>query len=165
YAHTGRAARGLPVDRGVASAWSRGTGCDTSDDIMSESFDLIVLGTGTAAATPANQCRKAGWRVAIVDDLPYGGTCALRGCDPKKVLVGIADVVDWHRRMIGSGVTGDAQIDWPALMRFKRSFTDPVPEAREASYEKAGIAPFHGQARFVAEDRVTISGTVLQARH
>ena len=57
---------------------------------MAKAFDLIVIGTGTAAATAANRCANAGWRVAVIDHLPYGGTCALRGCDPKKVLVGAA---------------------------------------------------------------------------
>ena len=95
-----------------------------------ERFDLIVLGTGQGGSGPAFKCRKAGWRVAVVDDLPYGGTCALRGCDPKKVLVGAAELVDWQRRMSDYGVTGEARIDWTALMRFKRSFTEPIPAKR-----------------------------------
>ena len=52
-----------------------------------ELFDLIVIGTGTAASVSALQCSSAGWNVAIIDSLPFGGTCALRGCEPKKVLV------------------------------------------------------------------------------
>src|SRR6266702_5002499 len=51
---------------------------------MAEPLDLIVIGTGTAGSGPAYRCRRAGWRVAVVDELPYGGTCALRGCDPKE---------------------------------------------------------------------------------
>ncbi|MGB6951077.1 MAG: FAD-dependent oxidoreductase, partial [Candidatus Cybelea sp.] len=54
-------------------------------------FDLLVVGTGSAGTAAALRCARAGWRVAIVDELPYGGTCALRGCDPKKVLVGVAE--------------------------------------------------------------------------
>jgi len=45
--------------------------------------------------------------VAIVDSRPFGGTCALRGCDPKKVLVGAAALIDWIRRMESKGVRGD----------------------------------------------------------
>ena len=52
-----------------------------------EIFDLIVIGTGTAASVAALQCSSAGWKVAIIDSLPFGGTCALRGCEPKKVFV------------------------------------------------------------------------------
>src|SRR2546427_11725995 len=51
---------------------------------MTKKFDLVVIGTGTAASTVASQCRKAGWQVAIIDSRPFGGTCPLRGCDPKK---------------------------------------------------------------------------------
>ena len=124
---------------------------------MMRTFDLVVIGTGTAAATVAMRCRAAGWRVAIVDSRPFGGTCALRGCDPKKVLVGAAEVVDWTRRMRGRGVDGDAvRIRWPELMRFKRSFTDPVPASCERSLTDAGIAPFHGRARFVGRASVRI---------
>jgi glutathione reductase (NADPH) len=132
---------------------------------MTDEFDLLVLGTGAGGSAPAYNCRAAGWRVAVIDDQPFGGTCGNRGCDPKKVLVGAAEVVSWHRRMRGHGVAGDASIDWPALMRFKRSFTDPVPAEREARFRKAGIETLHGEARFVSEDRVAIAGRELTAGH
>lgn len=132
---------------------------------MAESYDLIVIGTGAAGSGPATRCRAAGWRVAVVDDEPYGGTCALRGCDPKKVLVGAGDLVDWHRRMTDAGIAGDARIDWPALMRFKRTFTDPVPASREAGFQKAGIVTCHGAARFTAEDRLVVGDRELKAAH
>jgi glutathione reductase (NADPH) len=132
---------------------------------MTDEFDLLVLGTGAGGSAPAYNCRAAGWRVAVIDDQPFGGTCGNRGCDPKKVLVGAAEVVSWHRRMRGHGVAGDASIEWPALMRFKRSFTDPVPADREARFQKAGIETLHGEGRFIAEDRIAIAGRELTARH
>lgn len=55
---------------------------------MKTNFDLVVVGTGSAASTAAMECREAGWEVAMIDSRPFGGTCPLRGCDPKKVLVG-----------------------------------------------------------------------------
>ncbi len=72
---------------------------------MERKFDLIVIGTGAAGSAAAYKCRKAGWDVAIIDSRPFGGTCALRGCDPKKVLVGAAELIDWTRRMEGKGVS------------------------------------------------------------
>ena len=124
---------------------------------MAPSFDLIVIGTGMAANGAAHCCRQAGWRVAVVDDEPYGGTRPLRGCDPKKVLVAGADLVDWHRRMTGWGIAGEARIDWPALMRLKRTFTEPVPASRAAAFQQAGIATFHGVAWFAGVDRLAVA--------
>ena len=71
---------------------------------MSKNYDLIVIGTGSAASTVAYKCRSAGWEVVVIDSRPFGGTCALRGCDPKKVLVGAAELLDWHNRMAGYGI-------------------------------------------------------------
>src|SRR2546425_11423559 len=98
---------------------------------MDNKFDLIVIGTGAAGSTAAYECREAGWEVAIIDARPFGGACALRGCDPKKILVGAAELIGWNRRMEGKGVSArEAEIDWGALMRFKRTFTEHVPEDR-----------------------------------
>src|SRR6266852_4424606 len=127
-------------------------------------FDLVAIGTGAAASAVASRCRSAGWQVAIVDSRPFGGTCALRGCDPKKVLVGAAEVIDWSRRMQGNGVRAErALVDWPELMRFKRAFTEPVPKQTEQWMTKSGIATFHGRARFVGPAAVQVGDDVLDA--
>ena len=132
---------------------------------MDRNFDLVIIGTGAAGATAAYKCREAGWQVAIVDSRPFGGTCALRGCDPKKVLVGVADLIDWLRRMDGKGVSStDARIDWSLLMRFKRTFTDPVPEDREKKYAQAGIAMFHGRTHFLDRTKVQVGDDTLTGR-
>lgn len=133
---------------------------------MSKPFDVVVIGTGSAGVTAAVKCRDAGRSVAIVDSHPFGGTCALRGCDPKKVLVGAAEVIDAAARMRGKGVSGGpARLDWAELMRFKRSFTDPVPAAREKSMAKAGIATFHGRAHFTGPRVLEIGSETLEAGH
>ena len=49
-----------------------------------KTFDVIIIGTGEAASTVVWKCHSAGWNVAIVDSRPFGGTCLLRGCSPKK---------------------------------------------------------------------------------
>jgi glutathione reductase (NADPH) len=132
---------------------------------VGKTFDLIVLGTGTAGTGVATRCREAGWSVAIVDSRPFGGTCALRGCDPKRVLVGAAEAVDAARRLAGKGVAGDVRVDWAELMRFKRTFTDPVPGKREKAYADSGIASLHGKAKFVDPTAVQVDGERLEARH
>jgi len=133
---------------------------------MTKKFDLIVIGTGTAASTVAYKCRSAGWDIAVIDSRPFGGTCALRGCDPKKVLIGIAELIDWNNRMAGKGIVAeDIHIDWSSLMRFKKTFTEPVPKSREKAFTKAGIKMFHGKARFINKNTIKVNDDSLSGRH
>lgn len=133
---------------------------------MAKSFDLIAIGTGSATSAAADKCRAAGWNVAVIDSKPFGGTCALRGCDPKKVLVGAVELIDWNRRMNGKGVAAsDAHLDWSELMRFKRTFTDPVPQKKEKNFVRAGIATFHGRAHFVGPMSLAVGDETLVSRY
>ena len=132
---------------------------------MESEYDLVVIGSGTAAMGAAMRVRTAGWRVAVVDFRPYGGTCALRGCDPKKMLVGGAEAIDHARRMHGKGVTGDTSIDWHDLMAFKSGFTDPVPEKHLQRYAEKGIETYHGGALFIGRNQLVVGEQTLPFRH
>ncbi len=133
---------------------------------MPKTYDLVAIGTGTAAAIAASRCREAGWRVAVIDHLPFGGTCTLRGCDPKKVLVGVAESVDYAKRLQGKGVIAEQlAILWPALMAYKRTFTEPVPEMMERGFKEQGIDSYHGRARFTGRNSVCVGEEVFEARY
>ena len=128
---------------------------------MARQYDLVVVGAGTAAMTAASRVRSQGWSVAVVDFRPFGGTCALRGCDPKKMLIAGTSAVDHVNRMRGKGVAGDVRIEWSELMAFKRTFTDPVPELQEHNYQAKGIDTFHGEARFTGRQTLEVNGGQL----
>jgi glutathione reductase (NADPH) len=121
-------------------------------------YDLIVIGTGTAGTTVALNCRSKGLSVAIIDSLPFGGTCALRGCEPKKILVEAAKTIDANKRHEGKGIhdTDKVYLKWDELINFKKTFTEPFPEQRESSYKNAGIIPIYGKARFINTDSVKV---------
>jgi glutathione reductase (NADPH) len=132
---------------------------------LTANLDVIVIGTGEAARPVAYTCREAGRSVAVIDSLPFGGTCELRGCDPKKVLVGVAELVDWSHRMQGKGASLAMSVNWSDLIRFKCTFTDPVPRENEQSFEEAGISAFHGRAHFVDRTSVEVDGETLVGRN
>ncbi len=133
---------------------------------MTTTVDVIVLGTGSAAQTVAYTCRSAGWRVAVVDSRPFGGTCENRGCEPKKVLASMTELVDWSRRTQGKGVSAPSlALTWSDLIRFKRTFTDPVPERTEQGFAQAGITMRHGRAHFVDRTSVQVDQDLLVGRH
>jgi len=132
---------------------------------MSDTYDLIVIGAGMAGVAAANKCGAAGWRVAIVDALPYGGTCALRGCDPKKILRRGAEIVDAARLMQGKGIDLDGlAINWSDLMAHKRGFTDPVPEKMEKGLAGNGVETLHGAARFTGTNTLEVDGKSYESR-
>jgi glutathione reductase (NADPH) len=132
---------------------------------MADRFDLVVIGSGTAAQTVIDRVHEAGWRIAAVDHRPFGGTCALRGCDPKKMLVSGEEALDAARRMRGHGVEGGLRIDWPQLMAFKRGFTDPIPAKQAAHYHEMGVETLHGMARFVGPEAIEVDGRRLEFEH
>lgn len=133
---------------------------------MEHRFDVAVIGSGSAGTQAALTARKAGLSVAIIDERPYGGTCALRGCDPKKVLVHAARVLEQTQRLHELGVLdGTPDVSWPQLIRFKRTFTDPVSGHREQTYRDAGIAMLHGRASFADKQTLFVAQDTVHASH
>jgi len=132
---------------------------------MEREYDVIVIGTGVAGSDVAWHCREAGMRIAITDHQTYGGTCALRGCVPKRVLAGAAEVVARVHDQQGRGIRGEVSIDWPQLLAFERSFTDPIPRRKEERFRRAGIHTCRGFARFAGPDRVAIGDDLFSARY
>ncbi|MFU8839833.1 MAG: dihydrolipoyl dehydrogenase family protein [Nitriliruptoraceae bacterium] len=131
---------------------------------MAEHHDLVVIGAGMAGVTAANKAGAAGWRVAIVDALPYGGTCALRGCDPKKILRRGAEIIDAARLLEGKGIdAGDLAINWADLIGHKRGFTDPVPANMERGLAGNGVDTLHGTATFTGPRELEVDGRPVTA--
>src|SRR5262245_34795441 len=132
---------------------------------MDRQYDLVVIGTGVTSAV-ASRCREAGRSVAVVDSRPFGGTCALRGCVPKKILVSAAEAVQAARDLADKGVpAATLMIDWPPLMRFKRSLVDPTTQRTEEAWARMGVEQFHGRARFVASTTLAVGDDRLTGRH
>lgn len=128
-------------------------------------FDLVVLGTGPAASRVATKCAAEGWKVAIVEAREFGGTCALRGCNPKKVLVRAAELTDWARKADGKLTdSGDVKIDWSQLIAFKREFTEPVAATSESSFQDKGISTFSGPGKFAEPNVIAVGPQRLKTK-
>jgi len=133
--------------------------------MVNKKYDLIVIGTGSVGSSVAYQCRSEGWSVAIIDSEPFGGTCALRGCDPKKVLVGAAEIIDRSIGMKDKGIDKIPELNWNDLMKFKRTFTEPLPKRNEEGYAKAEIDIYHGQAVFTGKNTLEVNEQELEGKY
>lgn len=132
---------------------------------MSTFYDLVVIGSGAAGAGAAMAARAAGKTVAVIDKSPLGGTCGLRGCVPKKVLVAAADALVAAEALRGRGIKGKTSLDWKSLMRAKRGFLRHKPERFEARLKSQGMAVFHGAAAFTGPDTLEVAGIPLAGGH
>jgi glutathione reductase (NADPH) len=131
-------------------------------------YDLVVLGSGGAGYRVAMRtAQEAGWKVAVVEAHKiWGGTCDNRGCIPKKIFVGAAEVADMSQRFQDLGiVTKAAQLDWGSLIKFKSTFTESVSEETKDPLTEAGVELYEGSPRFVSEDTIEVNGEQLTARY
>jgi len=123
---------------------------------MEHDYDLLIIGSGPAGGVAAGICSRAGLRVAVAEKKRFGGVCPLTGCEPKKTLIEAAWAVRKVEHMQGNGVAGSAYISWRELIRFKDSFTQPIPDKVRGSYEKHGITPLQGRCAFVNTDELAL---------
>ncbi|GAB5544473.1 MAG: NAD(P)/FAD-dependent oxidoreductase [Sandaracinaceae bacterium] len=124
-----------------------------------KTHDLIVLGAGNAGLAAASIANEAGWSVLVAESLDVGGTCPLRGCVPKKVLVAAAEALDVIRRASAHGITvSEPKLDWGQLIRRERTFVEGVPAQFAESLARRGIELMKGHARFVSEDSIEVDG-------
>lgn len=132
---------------------------------MEKSYDLVIIGSGSAAMSAAFYCNSNGLKTAVIDSKPFGGTCALRGCDPKKVLFGVTETVHEIGRLVGHGVSKNhVAINWGDLIKFKKEFTVPMPEKLLKSLGDAGIDIYRVRAQFVDTDLIRAGGEYLRAK-
>ena len=126
-------------------------------------YDVFVIGSGVGGGTVASGLAAKGKKVGVADRSPFGGTCALRGCQPKKVLVVDTEVVRHSGKLLGKGIQDAARSSWKDLIAFKRRLTDPIPKATLEGFHKKGIDTYEAEARFTGENTLRVGDTEVSA--
>jgi len=132
---------------------------------VTHEYDGIVIGSGPAGQAVISECHSSGLRLAMVESRELGGTCPLRGCDPKKVLVGAAEIIRRAQGLAGKGIQSRNKIQWPDLMGFKKTFTDPIPADMEKRLAEYGVNLYRGRARFAGKNRLQVGDNTLTGKH
>ncbi|MBO0591625.1 NAD(P)/FAD-dependent oxidoreductase [Cellulophaga sp. E16_2] len=131
--------------------------------MANKKFDVFVIGSGSAGQAVAKTCAKAGLHVAITERRDYGGTCPLRGCDPKKALLAATEVLEFAKNMNGNGIVKLPRLLWSDMQKFKKKFTKPIPKAAEESLVALGVVTFSGEASFLSEDTMVVGDEIIEA--
>ncbi|TMM29669.1 NAD(P)/FAD-dependent oxidoreductase [Polaribacter aestuariivivens] len=129
----------------------------------SKHYDVFVIGSGVAGQTAAKICAKNGLKVAIADKQSFGGTCAIRGCDPKKVILQFADIIKKTEALKGLGIKEIPKISWEAIQGFKKSFVDKVPKGTEENLKELGIDLYHQSPKFISKNEISVEGKTVSA--
>lgn len=133
--------------------------------MRTKKYDLIVLGTGDAGQIVALAAAKAKWNVAIIEKKAIGGTCALWGCVPKKVLISGEELANFSQRMAAAGLSSNTTPDWSELMAFKHRLTGSFSQDHRSSLQKHGIDIYEGTASFVGETAIRVGEDILQSTY
>ena len=117
--------------------------------------DLFVIGAGSGGVRAARIAANHGARVAMAEEYRVGGTCVIRGCVPKKLLVYASRFAHEFEDAAGFGwaVTG-AKFDWPALIANKDKEIARLEAAYHATLKRAGVEII--ESRAVIEDPHTV---------
>jgi glutathione reductase (NADPH) len=130
--------------------------------------DLFVIGAGSGGVRAARVAAGHGARVMIAEEYRIGGTCVIRGCVPKKLLVYASRFVHEFAEAAGFGWTvPPATFDWPTLIANKDKEIARLEGVYRSNLEKAGVEIV--KTRAVIEDATTIrlltSGARVRSGH
>ncbi len=118
-------------------------------------YDLFVIGGGSGGVRAARMAALAGKRVALAEEWRMGGTCVIRGCIPKKLLVYASQFKENIMDSAGYGWSfGECKFDWPTLIANKDREIARLEGLYTANVEKAGVTILHDRAVF--EDEHTL---------
>ncbi|OBQ52246.1 NAD(P)/FAD-dependent oxidoreductase [Tamlana sp. s12] len=129
-----------------------------------EEFDVFVIGSGVAGRLVAKLCTREGLKVAITDNRAFGGTCANRGCDPKKVILGPTEVFEMASNLHGKGVSVLPELNWEKNQKFKREFTYNVPAGTEGQLNDLGVTLYHQSPKFLDANTLSVEGKTVSAK-
>jgi mycothione reductase len=124
----------------------------------SHHFDLVVIGTGSGNSLISDEMN--GWKIAIVEEAVFGGTCLNRGCIPTKMFVHTADMAENVRHAHQFGV--DASVDsirWKDIRDRVFSRIDPIAEGGRnyRTNQCENVTVFAGRGNFVGERMITVT--------
>jgi glutathione reductase (NADPH) len=129
-------------------------------------YDLFIIGAGSGGVRAARIAAGLGARVAIAENSRVGGTCVIRGCVPKKLLVYASHFREDFEDAAGYGWTvPEAEFSWPKLIANKDTEIARLEGVYAGVLERAGAKLLRGTARVVGPNAVELDGRRITAKY
>jgi len=132
---------------------------------MGKILDVIIVGAGTAGLSALREVKKQTDQFMIINDGPWGTTCARVGCMPSKLLIEAANAFHHRNTFAEFGINGadSLTIDIPKVLRRVRKFRDDFVSSTITTTTELGKKAISGRARLIAPDTIEINGEKLRA--
>jgi len=133
---------------------------------VSDRYDLVVLGGGTAGLVSSMIAAGAGARVALIERERTGGDCLWTGCVPSKSLIAAAGLAHHMRHADTVGLAPvDPQIDFERVMgHVSRAIATIAPHDSPERLRACGVEVIEAEGHFVAPGRIDAAGRTLRWR-
>lgn len=134
---------------------------------MSFDYDLFVIGAGSGGVRAARIAAERGARVAVAEEYRYGGTCVIRGCVPKKLMVYASGFSEMIEDAEGFGWSlGPGRFDWARFRAAKDVEIDRLESIYMGVLHRAEVSVFRERATVLDPHRARLaSGTEVTAKH
>jgi len=133
--------------------------------VADTAFDLFVIGAGSAGVRAARMSAGFGARVAIAEAYRPGGTCVIRGCVPKKLLVYAAHYREDFEDARAYGWTAQPEFSWPTLIANKNREIAQLEDFYRTLLKTSGVRLVEGRARLLDAHTVEVAGRTYTAAH
>lgn len=120
-------------------------------------YDVIYIGSGNGAWQGARFLRKEGLKILIIEESLYGGTCANRGCNSKALLDAPYEIKALTDNFEGVGKSGDFEVDWPALMKYKQKRIANMAPFLDGKFREYDLDVAHGKGVIIDEHTVQVN--------
>ena len=125
---------------------------------MDNNFDLIVIGAGSGGLAAAKRAASYGAKVCIIEGSKIGGTCVIRGCVPKKLMVYAASSNNNIKNSSGYGISyKDLTFNSEILLKNVKNEVSRLSELHLNSLSKFNVKVFNGWGSFIDQNHIEIS--------
>jgi dihydrolipoamide dehydrogenase len=133
---------------------------------MTDSYDVAILGAGTAGLSALREVRKKTDRFVVINDGPYGTTCARVGCMPSKALIEAANTFARRKEFSDLGIRGSEHLtaDIPAILKRVRRLRDQFAAGASKLTSDLGERNIAGRAQFLSPDTLQVGDRQIHAK-
>src|SRR5215831_11601218 len=133
---------------------------------MTETYDLVVIGGGSAGLAASQRAAEYGARTILVEPAPLGGTCVNVGCIPKKIMWNAAELGSALHDAVDYGLPVEAgAVDWLALKHKRDAYIERLNGLYAANLARRQVELVRAHAAFVDAHTVSAGGRHLRAEH